>query len=211
MRSLLLLTTCVVLACQSDGEGRSITVGGSFTTVDMTAGSTADTGDTTTTASDGTTGGGDTTSASTSSGTPGSTTTTDTGATDTGGFHCPPVDPLDCSPGPGSGEGDTCTKPGSCFLDTVQAAISGVLASHPEWFDLADGSPFVLEVESYMNQVVADVGATGLCSIRDPNAGDEIVVKHDNEYAENFDILTAEGYARYGDGIYTSTCAPAWF
>ena len=31
------------------------------------------------------------------------------------------------------------------------------------------------------------------------------------EYAENFDILTAAGYVRYADGIYTSTCIPAWF
>jgi hypothetical protein len=28
---------------------------------------------------------------------------------------------------------------------------------------------------------------------------------------ENFDILTADGYARWGDGIYTSKCIPAWF
>ncbi len=42
-------------------------------------------------------------------------------------------------------------------------------------------------------------------------AGDEIVVKKDNDFSENFDILTAQGYARYGGGIWTATCAPAWF
>jgi hypothetical protein len=50
-----------------------------------------------------------------------------------------------------------------------------------------------------------------LCAIRDPNAGDEIVVKYNNDYAENFDILSAMGYARWGAGIFTATCAPAWF
>jgi len=202
---------CVALACNADEEGRTITVGTTLTTSTTLADTSGDTAGTTAPATEST--GGDaegTGGASTSDGT-GTTTTVDTGGTDTGGFHCPPVGPLDCAPGPGSGEGDTCTKPGSCFLDTVQAAIQGVLDGHPEWFDTTSGQPFVLEVEAYMNQVVADVAATGLCAIRDPNAGDEIAVKHDQEYAENFDILTAEGFVRYGDGIYTSTCAPAWF
>lgn len=124
---------------------------------------------------------------------------------------CPgPDDPLDCSPGPGSGRGDTCVDDPSCFLPLVQGAVNGVIADHPEWFDQSTGQPFVLEVELYMNTVVEYVGQTE-CSIRDPNAGDEIVVKHDNAFAENFDILTAEGFARYGNGIYTSKCIPAWF
>lgn len=124
---------------------------------------------------------------------------------------CPgPADPLDCSPGPGSGEGDTCVDDPSCFLPLVQSSVNGVIADHPEWFDQSSGQPFVLEVELYMDAVVERVGQTE-CSIRDPNAGDEIVVKHDNAFAENFDILTAEGFARYGNGIYTSKCIPAWF
>lgn len=93
----------------------------------------------------------------------------------------------------------------------MQDAIKQVLAGHPEWFMHDDMGDFVLEVELYMNTAVELVSATGLCAIRDPNAGDEIAVKFDNSYAENFDILTAAGYARYGDGIYTSTCVPAWF
>lgn len=138
---------------------------------------------------------------------PGSSSGTDDAA---GG--CPPADPLDCSPGPGSGEPDTCDLDGgSCFLPTVQASVMGVVNGHPEWIDMTNGTPFVLEPESYMNAVVESVSAAGLCAIRDPNAGDEIAVKHDNGYAESFDILSAEGNARWGDGIYTATCAPAWF
>ncbi len=125
---------------------------------------------------------------------------------------CPgPGAPLDCSPGPGSGEADTCVDDPSCFLQLVQASVNAVIADTPQWFDQSDGQPFVLEVELYMDEVVARVAAAGQCAIRDPNAGDEIAVKHDNAFAENFDILTAEGYARYGNGIYTSKCIPAWF
>lgn len=143
------------------------------------------------------------------SGLEGSGTAADTGP---GAPACPgPDDPIDCSPGPGSGEGDTCTDDPSCFLVLVQSSVNGVIADMPEWFDQSSGQPYVLEVELYMNTVVERVSAGGTCAIRDPNAGDEIAVKHDNAFAENFDILTAEGFARYGDGIYTSKCIPAWY
>lgn len=124
---------------------------------------------------------------------------------------CPPPGPMDCSPGPGTGEGAECTLPPSCFLRTVQAAVRQVQADHPDWFDYSDGNPLVLQVEDYMNAVVALVNTAGYCCIRDPNAGDEIVVKFNNYAAENFDIYSSTGYARSGDPIYTSSCSPAWF
>lgn len=145
----------------------------------------------------------------TSTGDPG--TTGAAGSSTAGEAVCPPQGELDCSPGPGSGEGDTCTEGETCFRATVQDAIKQLLAERPEWFMHDDMGDLVLEVELYMDTVVERVAATGLCAIRDPNAGDEIAVKFDNDFAENFDILTAAGYARYGEGIYTSTCAPAWF
>ncbi len=201
------------VACTADGDGRgdSLTFGsGSVGTMTAT---TAETGSTDEGSSTGaiTTSTGDADTSST--GAPpldtGGAIESSTGSDD-GGAACPPVDPLDCSPGPGNGK--TCDLDGvSCFLPTVQANVQGVVNGYPQWFDMSAGTPFVLEPELYMDQVVADVSATGLCAIRDPNAGDEIAVKHDNAYAESFDILSAEGNARWGEGIYTATCAPSWF
>jgi len=131
-----------------------------------------------------------------------------------GELVCPPVGPLDCSAGPGTGEADRCVKLTSCFLTEVKSAVSGVVMSHPEWFDYAnpDNCPFILQIDSFMDAVVATLVATPLCAIRDPNApGEEVTVKHDNAYAESFDIVAANGCARYGDLIYTATCAPAWW
>jgi hypothetical protein len=119
--------------------------------------------------------------------------------------------PRECSMGPGTGEGDMCTREVSCFLRVVQDSVRAVIAANPTWFDMSAGTQLVTNVEGYMNGVVAEVNRRGLCAIRDPNAGDEIVVKHDNAFAENFDILSADNLARSGDPIYTSTCAPAWF
>ncbi len=140
---------------------------------------------------------------------------TDAGGTDAGGPDagpaCPTTEPIDCSPGSGTGKGAECYGATSCFLRTVQNAINGVVRDNPTWFDASAGPTHVLQVELYMDAVVAVLDAGGLCAMRDPNAGDEIVVKHDNGFSENFDILTASEDVRSGGGIYTSTCAPAWF
>jgi hypothetical protein len=214
------LGVCVLVACGSADGGR-----GSGTLGVPTATSGVDESDGSTSGTSGSTAAGDdaTSAVPTTGMTLGSSTSLDDGSSgglddagtsaDTGAMlSCPgPADPMDCSPGPGSGEGDTCVDDPSCFLDLVQASVNGVISEIPQWFDQSSGQPYVLEVELYMNEVVARVSAAGQCAIRDPNAGDEIAVKHDNAFAENFDILTAEGFARYGDGIYTSKCIPAWF
>ena len=124
---------------------------------------------------------------------------------------CPPPGGLDCSPGTGTGEGDQCYATTSCFLSEVQRAVNDVVRDHPSWFDASAGPTHVLEVELYMDAVVALLNDRALCAIRDPNAGDEIVVKLNNAYSENFDILTATEDVRSGAGIFTSQCAPAWF
>jgi len=93
----------------------------------------------------------------------------------------------------------------------VRDSVNTVVADHPEWFENHDGWIYAAEPENYMNSVVALLNTLHLCAIRDPNAGDEVAVKHDNLFAESFDILTWEGYVRTGEGIYNATCAPAWF
>jgi hypothetical protein len=185
------------------------------TTVPASIGSGAETtsDDTDATSSESSSTSTSTSTTTTSSTTDPSTTmmpTTDPSTTDGGEVGCPALGGEDCSPGNGSGEGDTCVDGTPCFIDLVQQGVQNVIAAHPEWFDMADPT-LVLDAESYMNAVVADVGAQGVCAIRDPNAGDEMAVKHDNGFAESYDILTADGHARYGELIYTATCSPAWF
>lgn len=129
-------------------------------------------------------------------------------------WMCPPPGGLDCVT-PGTGDGETCFDGVSCFLDEVQAAVRGVIAGHPDWFrhdDTLSCDVVVVEVEVYRQAVVDALNARGdLCAIPDPNAGDEIAIKYNNAYAENFDIHASTGCARYGAAIYNGTCYPAWF
>jgi len=129
-------------------------------------------------------------------------------------LSCPSARPLDCSPGSGTGTGAQCFDAPSCYLPKVQNAVRKTINDNPTWFDTNNsyGCAVILDVDSYMSSVVANLVADGLCAIRDPNApGEEVTVKHDNAWSENFDIVASTGCARYGGLIYTSMCSPAWW
>ncbi len=131
-------------------------------------------------------------------------------------FHVCPASsaPTDCSPGSGTGMGDQCTDGPSCYLSVVQKVINNLVSTHPDWFDFTGpgGCPIIKNVDTFLDTVVADIAAKGYCAERDPNApGEEITVKKDNGFSENFDIVSSAGCARYGAPIYTGYCAPAWW
>jgi len=122
--------------------------------------------------------------------------------------------PRDCSVGTGTGMADQCRDAPSCFLRTVQKAINGIVSAHPDWFDFVGpgGCPVIKNVDVFHDTVVSTVTADGLCIKRDPNApGEEITVKWNNDFSENFDIVSSANCARSGDPIYTGYCAPAWW
>ncbi|MBI5499256.1 MAG: hypothetical protein HY907_03370 [Deltaproteobacteria bacterium] len=126
---------------------------------------------------------------------------------------CPPPGGLDCTtPGPGTGEGDECFDGVTCYMDEVQAAVRGVISDHPEWFDTSTGCEVVIVDAAVYRQAVVDrLNARGdVCGYADINSVEEVVVRTNTTYSENFDILASTGCARYGGAIYTSTCAPAW-
>jgi hypothetical protein len=127
---------------------------------------------------------------------------------------CPTGGALDCSPGSGTGDANQCFDGPSCWVSKVQKAVNTVVSQNPSWFDFNNqwNCPMILDVDSFMNAVVAQLVAVPLCAIRDPNApGEEVTVKHDNAFTENFDIVASTGCARSGTAIYTGWCAPAWW
>ena len=130
------------------------------------------------------------------------------------GITCPPTGPKDCSPGSGTGNANQCFDGDSCYVDEVLGAINGCINNHPDWFDTDNpyGCHVILDVGAFMDDVVSRVANTGLCVIRDPNApNEEVTVKHNNAYSENFDIVASTGCARRSSGIYTGYCTPAWW
>jgi hypothetical protein len=117
-----------------------------------------------------------------------------------------------CSLPPGGGSGRDCERVSPLFLGDVTIAIDDVVARRPELFDTSDakcGNCFrVRDERAFVELLVEAVARRGLCAHYD---GEELAVKRTNDLNEQYDVLTADGYLRRGDGSYRSTCRPAWF
>jgi hypothetical protein len=147
------------------------------------------------------------------------TTTTDTTTTTTSTtatlHECPPPGGQDCSPGEGTPGPDDCGDDPSCFLSVVQQAVTGLLNSQPaQFYPVPEHSDCLApyDVNWFMEEVVTYIESQGLCVTRDPpGSEEEVSVKLNNAYAENFDIVASWGCARYGGGIYTGWCTNVWW
>ena len=102
-----------------------------------------------------------------------------------------------------------CPKVGSQLIDRVNAGVDTVLHTQPQLFDFNDqrgGSVRVLDHHGYQTAVVAAINAQGGVCAHDDN--EEIALKINNDFNEQFNIWTSAGYTRRS---YISTCFPAQF
>jgi hypothetical protein len=128
--------------------------------------------------------------------------------------HQPPLPPPPAScPLPSSREVACGREPQPRYYNDVEAAISKLLAEHPELFDPSDyapgqGWPAYRDSEKYHQGVIDNLIADGYCGKFD---GEEIQIKKTNEFSEHYDINYEDHYVRRGPGIYRSSCYPAAF
>jgi hypothetical protein len=122
-----------------------------------------------------------------------------------------------CKLGPGDLNAE-CEKTSPKLQNAVFEAMDKLVQQRPQIFDLTDEAGAntrqykVVDKEAYLNGMVATLIAAGNCSERDPDDGayERILVKNENGFSENFDILTVSGYMRR-NGTYFETCTPASF
>ena len=108
---------------------------------------------------------------------------------------------------------DSCAYEVSNYRPEVDRAILRVQQERPQLFDFTqrndEVSVFVRDVNGYHEAVVQALRDAGACAIFD---GEEIAIKkRSNDFSDQFDIITANGFVRYGDGAYAATCRPARF
>lgn len=108
---------------------------------------------------------------------------------------------------------ENCARDAATFYDEVDRAIEGLIAERPELFDTSRprgcGRCFlVLDPDTFTVELVSRLEAGGLCAFYD---GEELAVKANNDFNDQFDVLTFEFYLRRENGSYRSTCRPAWF
>lgn len=121
------------------------------------------------------------------------------------------------------GQGSTaaiCQRSGSRLADFVLASMDQMLVESPQLFDRTDEAPpigagnyRVLDNDGYLNGLIAKLQAAGLCAQRDPDDAslEQIQVKNENGFSENFDVLLGTGYMWHNGASYRATCTPASF
>jgi hypothetical protein len=124
----------------------------------------------------------------------------------------PPPTSQGCSLPPGRFN-ENCVRESPTFLGQVEAAIDAVIRSNPGYFDMRRTRGcatcyFVADPTRYVQAVEAAVTRNGVCGHYD---GEELGVKNQNGFNDQFDILTSDLYIRRQLGSYRATCRPAWF
>jgi len=118
-----------------------------------------------------------------------------------------------CGLPPGTGSGNSCPYQHPSFQDAVELAIDRAIQHHPSLFNMNDsrcpqGCPRVLDSDGYWDAVTSEIRGLGYCATND---GEELAVKNTNNFNDQYDIISGDGYIRRGAGAYRSTCYPAWF
>lgn len=109
---------------------------------------------------------------------------------------------------------ENCTMQTQTFLSRVEAAIDEVVRTDPQAFNLGRtrggcaNCYQVVDPTRYVTRVAQAITKNGVCGYYD---GEELAVKSSNQFNDQYDILTSDGYIRRQGGAYRSTCHPAWF
>ncbi len=138
---------------------------------------------------------------------PAPTPTPASGGEGTSGSSCPI----------GKGDPDAeCSKTSPQLLGAVEGAIDRLVRDRPELFNQQEesvagtGQYRVLDKEAYVDGVIANLRAAGLCAGRSLDL-ERVQVKGTNALSEDFDIWSSSRFIRRGGGAYRQTCTPAAF
>jgi len=136
------------------------------------------------------------------------------GASPGGPAATPPPGGSGCGVGPGHGSGEDCPREEPSFLSQVESAMDQLIREEPGIFNLnktSKGCPNcyqVVDADRYVQRMAELMSPRGLCGLYD---GEELAVKKTNDFNDQYDIFTSDGFMRRQLGSYRSTCRPAWF
>jgi hypothetical protein len=115
------------------------------------------------------------------------------------------------------GTGDVtaaCSKTSPKLTAAVEAAIDTLVRQKPALFNTSEeqggGQYRVLDEEAYLDGLVANLRAAGLCAERSLDR-ERVVVKSTNAFSEEWDVLSAQGFIRRTSYAYQQSCEPASF
>ena len=101
-------------------------------------------------------------------------------------------------------EAKKCPMEVAQFQGQVDDAIHTLQHEHPEIFN----GNYIQSIGSYYVGLIRILDRQGICAGYD---GEELAVKTDNTFNEQYDIETSTGQVRWGPVSYRATCYPASF
>jgi hypothetical protein len=98
------------------------------------------------------------------------------------------------------------------FWEPMEKALDEVIALHPEVFDMervrgCDKCFYIVDGHAFYRHLIERLERQGLCAQCDEECG----IKNTNAFNEQWDMIVADGYVRWGVGSYRATCYPAAF
>jgi hypothetical protein len=117
------------------------------------------------------------------------------------------------------GKGDPaaeCAKRSPELLAAMDQAIDLIVRNRPDLFNTQEeagentGQYRVLDRDAYVDGVIANLRASGLCAERSLDR-ERVRVKSSNAFSEEWDVLSSSGFIRRGSYSYQQTCEPAVF
>jgi hypothetical protein len=125
-----------------------------------------------------------------------------------------PVPPasLGCGAAPVANPALDCPRTSGSYQHIVTEALDRLAAQSPELFDFGDrrGSLgyLIKDHPAYYAGVLAHIRAQGACAVFD---GEEIALKMNNEFSDQYKIMTSTGHVQTGPSVYRATCRPPAF
>jgi hypothetical protein len=125
-----------------------------------------------------------------------------------------PVPPasLGCGAPPVANPSLDCPRTSGSYQHIVTEALARLAAQSPELFDFGDRRGalgyFIKDHPAYYAGVLVHIHAQGACAVFD---GEEIALKMDNEFSDQYKIMTSTGHVQTGPSVYRATCRPPAF
>jgi hypothetical protein len=119
---------------------------------------------------------------------------------------------LGCGAPPVPNPAVSCPRTSESYQGYVTEALARLAAASPHLFDTGDRRGalgyLILDHPAYYAGVLTQLRALGLCAVFD---GEEIAVKLNNEFSDQYKIMTSTGHVQTGPSVYRATCRPPAF
>jgi hypothetical protein len=119
---------------------------------------------------------------------------------------------LGCGAPPVAVPAVSCPRTSESYQGYVTEALARLAAERPHLFDVGDRRGalgyLILDHPAYYAGVLDQLRAMGLCAVFD---GEEIAVKQDNTFSDQYKIMTSTGHVQTGPSVYRATCRPPAF